>query len=190
MFSRVQYQILILGLDEAGKSTYLEQLKHVYQGQQDPKQLKIPPTVGLNIGKIDVANRARLVFWDLGGQTGLRVLWDKYFTDSHAIIYILDSTDLNRLDESSHEIEKLLADKDLLDAPLLILANKADLKDNSMSIETLQKALDLNRANIQGRQIEIQSISALKGDGIRQGIDWLLNTIPKCKRTKVLADKI
>lgn len=190
MFAKPQYQILILGLDDAGKTTYLEQLKHLYQNSTAPNQLIIPPTVGLNIGKIDINNRAKLVFWDLGGQSGLRVLWDKYFNDSHAIIYILDSCDLNRLDESTHEIEKLLQDKDLTDAPLLILLNKSDLKQQSMSKEVIEKALDLNRNNREGRTIEIMSISALLGDNVREGIDWLLNILPKSKRTKALADKI
>jgi hypothetical protein len=33
----------------------------------DPETLNIPPTVGLNIGKVDV-RKAKIMFWDLGGQ--------------------------------------------------------------------------------------------------------------------------
>ena len=32
------------------------------------------------------------MFWDLGGQTGLRSIWDKYYADSHAIIYVVDAS--------------------------------------------------------------------------------------------------
>lgn len=60
---------------------------------------KITTTVGLNIGKIDVAG-IRLNFWDLGGQTELQSLWDKYYAESHAVIYIVDSSDRNRIEDS------------------------------------------------------------------------------------------
>ena len=57
---------------------------------------KITTTVGLNIGKIDIAG-IRLNFWDLGGQEELQSLWDKYYAESHAVIYIVDSSDRDRI---------------------------------------------------------------------------------------------
>lgn len=59
----------------------------------------ITTTVGLNIGQIDISG-IRLSFWDLGGQTELQSLWDKYYQESHAIIYVVDSHDRNRMEES------------------------------------------------------------------------------------------
>ncbi len=121
LFSRVQYQILILGLDDAGKTTFLEQTKHLYAGLSPPSSLKIPPTVGLNIGKLDVVgSRVRFLFWDLGGQASLRVLWDKYYSESHAVIWILDSTDPGRMSEAAREIQRVARDKDLVEAPIIV----------------------------------------------------------------------
>lgn len=60
---------------------------------------KITTTVGLNIGTIDVAG-VRLNFWDLGGQQELQSLWDKYYQESHGVIYVIDSNDRERMDES------------------------------------------------------------------------------------------
>lgn len=79
---------------------------------------KITTTVGLNsecqmslyiiaidishdfvVGKIDVKG-ARLMFWDLGGQEELQSLWDKYYAESHGIIYIIDSVDTTRIPDS------------------------------------------------------------------------------------------
>lgn len=60
---------------------------------------KITTTVGLNIGQIDV-HGIRLNFWDLGGQQELQSLWDKYYEESHAVIYVIDSNDRDRMDES------------------------------------------------------------------------------------------
>lgn len=59
----------------------------------------ITTTVGLNIGQIDIEG-VRLSFWDLGGQQELQSLWDKYYQESHAIIYVIDSHDRERMNES------------------------------------------------------------------------------------------
>jgi len=142
-FTKTQYQILILGLDDAGKTTLLEQFKCLYSGTPRPQTLKIPPTVGLNIGKLDVA-RSKLVFWDLGGQSGLRVLWDKYFSDAHALVYVVDSTDQKRMEESRAELEKLMSHKELVDAPLLIFANKQDIESKAIPEEQVVRLLGLH----------------------------------------------
>lgn len=121
MIEKDEYYVLILGLDDAGKSvfmrtssdcsrallyvhlsfqTYLEaaktRLTKNYKGM-NPKH--ITTTVGLNIGQIDISG-IRLSFWDLGGQQELQSLWDKYYQESHAIIYVIDSHDRERMAES------------------------------------------------------------------------------------------
>ena len=61
-----EYFVLILGLDEAGKTTLLEQTKTIFTKDYRGMSLsKITTTVGLNLGKIDVGS-TRLSFWDLG----------------------------------------------------------------------------------------------------------------------------
>ncbi|KAM4831763.1 ADP-ribosylation factor-related protein 1 isoform X4 [Urocitellus parryii] len=77
MFQKDEYCILILGLDNAGKTTFLEQSKTRFNKQYKGMSLsKITTTVGLNIGTVDVG-KTRLMFWDLGGQEELQSLWDK-----------------------------------------------------------------------------------------------------------------
>jgi ADP-ribosylation factor related protein 1 len=55
----------------------LEQLKSIFSGMEPLPPNRIPPTVGLNIGRVRV-NRSSLIFWDVGGQRSLRTLWEKY----------------------------------------------------------------------------------------------------------------
>jgi ADP-ribosylation factor related protein 1 len=127
----------------------LEQVKHIYSGSSPPEDLKIPPTVGLNIGKLDVRKRTRFLFWDLGGSKSLRVLWDKYYADSHAVLFILDSSDPQRMDENVSEIQRVLQDKDLQGAPILILANKQDLKQAMGTDAVRQNLKEEQRRKVQ-----------------------------------------
>ena len=77
LFRREEYFVLILGLDNAGKTTLLEQAKTKLNKNYKGANLnKITATVGLNIGRIDTDGIV-LNFWDLGGQTELQTLWDK-----------------------------------------------------------------------------------------------------------------
>jgi ADP-ribosylation factor related protein 1 len=77
LFQRDQYFVLLLGLDNAGKTTFLEQSKTQFNESYHGINLnKITATVGLNIGRIHT-NGVTLNFWDLGGQKDLQTLWDK-----------------------------------------------------------------------------------------------------------------
>lgn len=99
LFRKEEYQILILGVDNAGKTTALEQMKALFLRMDPLAPEKIPPTVGLNIGRVEVG-RVKLVFWDLGGQTGLRGIWEKYYAEVHGIIYVVDASNRHRFEES------------------------------------------------------------------------------------------
>ena len=92
---------------------------------------KIPPTAGLNIAKIDSQRHAEFMLWDVGGQSVLRKIWEKYFTQCHGIIYVLDGADQIRFDEVRETLSKMY-DKEgnmedvLKDLPVLFLINKSD----------------------------------------------------------------
>jgi ADP-ribosylation factor related protein 1 len=92
--------VLILGLDNAGKSTLLEMIKSLYSTTLfQPENIR--PTVGQNIGRITVGETVKLIlaFWDLGGQEGLRKIWEEYYRESDALIFVVDATDKNRIEE-------------------------------------------------------------------------------------------
>ena len=55
----------------------------------------ILPTVGLNVGRLE-AFQAQLLLWDLGGAPGLRSIWDKYYADSHALLFVVDASQPER----------------------------------------------------------------------------------------------
>ncbi|KAG0483195.1 hypothetical protein HPP92_011279 [Vanilla planifolia] len=162
--------------------TLLEKLKAIYLNSEGLPPDRIVPTVGLNIGRIEASN-AKLVFWDLGGQIGLRTIWEKYYEEAHAIIYVIDASCPSSFEDAKSALEKVLRHDDLRGAPLLILANKQDLP-NAVSSEELARYLDLKEL---GERVYLfESVSAYDGKGIKYAIDWLVDALERSKRTELL----
>ncbi|XP_071119058.1 ADP-ribosylation factor-related protein 1-like [Haliotis cracherodii] len=178
LFQKDEYFVLILGLDNAGKTTYLEQTKTKFNRSYQGMNLsKITSTVGLNIGKIDLG-KVRLNFWDLGGQEELQSLWDKYYAESHAVIYIVDSSDTERLEESKTAFDKMITNNSLCGVPLMLLANKQDL-DGCVKVSDMKAIFSPSQELIGHRDLHVSGVSALKGDGVNEGIHWLVESIKK-----------
>lgn len=101
-----EFHILILGIDKAGKTNVLERMKTLYTDALGLEPAKILPTVGLNVGRLE-ASGSKLVLWDLGGQPGLRAIWDKYYEETHALVYVVDASAPERFDESKLAMERV-----------------------------------------------------------------------------------
>ncbi|GAB2265221.1 hypothetical protein Dimus_000289 [Dionaea muscipula] len=186
IFSKTEFHILILGIDKAGKTTLVEKLKELYLNIEGLPPDRIVPTVGLNIGRIEVGN-AKLVFWDLGGQPGLRPIWEKYYEEAHAVIYLIDSNCPLRFEDSKSALEKVLRHEDLQGAPLVILANKQDLP-GAATAEELARYLDLKK--LDERVYMFEASSAYDGRGIKESIDWLVDEMERSKRTDMLRSRV
>ncbi|KAI4347526.1 hypothetical protein L6164_008335 [Bauhinia variegata] len=182
MFSKTEFHVLILGIDKAGKTTLLERLKSLYSNLEGLPPDRIVPTVGLNIGRIEVSN-TKLVFWDLGGQPGLRSIWEKYYEEAHAVIFVIDAACPSRFEDAKSALEKVLRHEDLQGAPLLILANKQDLPE-ALSSEELARYLDLKK--LDERVYMLEPVSAIDGMGIRGSVEWLVEVMERSKRTEML----
>lgn len=50
------------------------------------------------MGKITLPSTI-LQFWDLGGQTGIRDIWHRYYDECHAVAYVVDAQDEDHLAE-------------------------------------------------------------------------------------------
>uniref|UniRef100_J3LPF7 Uncharacterized protein n=2 Tax=Oryza brachyantha TaxID=4533 RepID=J3LPF7_ORYBR len=182
IFNKTEFHVLILGVDKAGKTTLLEKIKSTYLKGEGLTPDRIVPTVGLNIGRIEDAN-AKLVFWDLGGQVGLRTIWEKYYQEAHAIIYVIDAAAASSFEDAKSALEKVLRHEDLKGAPLLIFANKQDLA-GVITDEELARYLHLKE--LDERPYMFQAVSAYDGRGIKSGIDWVVEQMERSKRTEVL----
>ncbi|CAM8890079.1 unnamed protein product [Rhodiola kirilowii] len=181
-FSKTEFHVLILGIEKAGKTTLLEKLKALFSKVEGLSPDRIVPTVGLNIGRLEISN-AKLVFWDLGGQPGLRSIWEKYYEEAHAVVFVIDAACPSRFEDSKSALEKVLRHEDLKGAPLLVLANKQDLP-NAISAEEIGRYLDLKK--LDERIYMFEAVSAYDGMGIKESISWLVEVMERSKRTEML----
>ena len=136
LLGRQQSKILMLGLDSAGKTTILYQLKL-------GEMAETTPTLGVNVERVTYKNVEFMVM-DMGGQDKLRQLWAHYYKGGDAIIFVVASADAARLPEAKSELQKLLAEPELKDALLLVYANKQDLAD-ALSVSQVADELELTQ---------------------------------------------
>ncbi|KAL1524362.1 hypothetical protein AB1Y20_019259 [Prymnesium parvum] len=179
-FRRAEFQVLILGVDRAGKTTLLEQLKRLYTGLDPLPPGKIPPTVGLNIGRMQV-ERCKLIFWDLGGTPALRSLWENYYSEAHGLIFVVDTSDHDRFEEARDTLQLLLNHPDLAAIPLLVFANKQDVEGATTPRE-LEAMFGLKQLLSSSQPQNMLGTTALNGDGVQEGIEWLVEALRKSPR--------
>lgn len=68
-------------------------------------------------------------FQDVGGQNKIRPLWRHYYTGTQGLIFVVDCADRDRIDEARQELHRIINDREMRDAIILIFANKQDLPD-------------------------------------------------------------
>jgi len=167
-FGKEERRILILGLDAAGKSTYLYKLKL-------GETLTTVPTIGFNTEVVEYKG-VSFTAWDVGGQDKIRRLWRHYFVGTDALIYLVDSSDEERIELAREELHKLLAAEELRDAKLLVCANKQDLP-HALSPAAVADKMGLH--SIRGRDWFVQGCTATRGDGLYEGLDWVVSALHK-----------
>ncbi|GAA6029690.1 hypothetical protein JCM8097_001003 [Rhodosporidiobolus ruineniae] len=129
-----QVRVLMLGLDNAGKTTIC---KAILGENVD----EVSPTLGFNIRTI-MHQGYTLNVWDIGGQTSLRPYWRNYFEQTDAVVWVVDSSDRARMGDCKRELHELLKEERLMGASLLVFANKQDIA-NAMTVAEISQALDL-----------------------------------------------
>eukprot|EP01029_Cantina_marsupialis_P005157 TRINITY_DN1552_c0_g2_i1.p1 TRINITY_DN1552_c0_g2~~TRINITY_DN1552_c0_g2_i1.p1 ORF type:complete len:181 (-),score=61.50 TRINITY_DN1552_c0_g2_i1:130-672(-) len=162
-------RVLMLGLDAAGKTTALYKFKL-------NEVVNTIPTVGFNVESVQYKN-VEFKVWDIGGQDILRRLWRYYYSGNHALIFIIDSTDPERLELAKEELWKLLEEDELKQCCVLVYANKRDLP-RTIPLSTIKDTLQLDRLTGK-RQWAIQPCSAKTGDGLYEGLDWMTEVLKK-----------
>mmetsp|Transcript_80461 Transcript_80461/g.211251 ORF Transcript_80461/g.211251 Transcript_80461/m.211251 type:complete len:185 (-) Transcript_80461:26-580(-) len=163
--SKKKVRIVVVGLDNSGKTTVLNALK--------PKKasLETVPTVGFATEEFQ-KHGINFCAFDMSGQSRYRNLWEHYYGDVEGIIVVIDATDKLRFVVVKDELLTILQDQRVAEKkiPILFLSNKMDLP-TAASPKEVMDALELEK--IADRPWHIASCDALKGDGVEEATKWL-----------------
>ena len=170
LLGKKNVRILMVGLDAAGKTTVLYQLK---MGET----VKTIPTIGFNVETLDYKG-LNFTVWDVGGQDKIRVLWKHYYQNTDGLIFVVDSNDQDRIEDAAEELKKMLAEEELKDCAVLVMANKQDLNGALAPGEVTKR---LGMGDLKGRTWLVQGTSATTGQGLKEGLDWMASVLLKKK---------
>jgi ADP-ribosylation factor-like protein 6 len=168
-FAGRRVKIIVVGLDNSGKTTLIERLKAKSRQSHD-----VAPTVGFSVEEFDYGGLTFTVF-DMSGAGKYRMLWEQYYADVRAVIYVVDAADRLRLVVAKDELDAMLGHASMgRRVPLLFFANKKDLPA-AMPPTEIASTLALDR--IKDRPWHIAASNALAGEGVEAGLDWLAQKI-------------
>ncbi|KAG0313962.1 hypothetical protein BGZ99_008456 [Dissophora globulifera] len=162
--AQTEVRILVLGLEGAGKTTFLRKLNV-------GEILTTPFVPG-----IEMVNGRGLLFaaWDIGRQGMDRSLWSQSLQGAQGIIFVVDSNDEARMSEARDELSRLFNEDELRETYFLIIANKQDLP-NAMKVAEITGRLGLPSRD--QRTWRIQTCSATSGEDLDDGMDWFVNAV-------------
>uniref|UniRef100_A0A667GS91 ARF like GTPase 10 n=1 Tax=Lynx canadensis TaxID=61383 RepID=A0A667GS91_LYNCA len=150
-----QREVLVLGLDGSGKSTFLRVLSG-----KPPLEGHIP-TWGFNSVRLPTKD-FEVDLLEIGGSQNLRFYWKEFVNEVDVLVFLVDSADRLRLPWARQELHKLL-DKDP-DLPVVVVANKQDLSE-AMSMVELQQELGLQAVDSQREVFLLAASIAPAGPG-------------------------
>ena len=137
---------------------------------------QIEPTLGFTIETLHHKAGYTLHVWDVGGQKSLRAYWRNYFEATDGLVWVVDSTDQRRLEACREALQALLREERLAGATLLVLANKQDCT-GALNMEQMTQVLELDQMTHQHRHWKLQACSAVTGEGLVDGLDWMVQDI-------------
>ncbi|XP_070786796.1 ADP-ribosylation factor-like protein 13B isoform X1 [Enoplosus armatus] len=169
--------LVMVGLDNAGKTATV-------RGIQGDNPLDVAPTVGFS--KVDLKQgKFEVTIFDLGGGKRIRGIWKNYYSESHGVVFVVDSSDVQRIQETRDTMAEVLQHPRIAGKPVLVLANKQD-QEGALAEADIIENLSLEKLVNENKCLcQIEPCSAVLGYGkkvdksIKKGLKWLLNNIAK-----------
>ncbi len=165
--SKKDVRILMLGLDNAGKTTILYKMKL-------GEVVVSIPTIGFNCETVDFKN-INFTVWDVGGQDRIRKLWKYYYQGCGALVFVIDSNDRDRISEACETLHGLLDQDEFEQVPVLVYANKQDMA-YGMTMNEIKDEIKMD-LYYPKRKWLIQGSCATSGEGIYEVLEWLAKVL-------------
>ncbi|KAL1021657.1 hypothetical protein UPYG_G00016220 [Umbra pygmaea] len=169
--------LVMVGLDNAGKTATV-------RGIQGESPEDVAPTVGFS--KVDLKQgKFEVTIFDLGGGKRIRGIWKNYYSEAYGVVFVVDSSDVQRIQETRDTMAEVLRHPRIAGKPVLVLANKQD-RDGALAEADIIENLSLEKLVNENKCLcQIEPCSAVLGYGkkidksIKNGLNWLLNNIAK-----------
>ncbi|KAM6945715.1 ADP-ribosylation factor-like protein 13B [Aplochiton taeniatus] len=169
--------LVMVGLDNAGKTATV-------RGIQGESPEDVAPTVGFS--KVDLRQgKFEVTIFDLGGGKRIRGIWKNYYSESYGVVFVVDSSDVQRIQETKDTMAEVLGHPRIAGKPVLVLANKQD-REGALAEADIIENLSLEKLVNENKCLcQIEPCSAVLGYGkkvdksIKHGLNWLLNNIAK-----------
>ena len=120
------------------------------------------------------------MIWDVGGQDRVRPLWRSYTRAADGMVFVVDSADVERMEEARVELARVTRTREASGVPLLVIANKQDLPRarSAVDVERLLGVAELRRAGATGaRSCCVRPACAITGDGLDRALEQLYEMI-------------
>ena len=170
--SKNQKHLLVLGLDNSGKTTIINSLLPANQRDSD-----VVPTVGFAIQRVRIPGSGLTASCiDMSGSSKYRDLWSKYFSEADGIVFVVDGSDELRLAVAKDEFEMVIDNATIKSrrVPILVLSNKKDVRGHKTAAEVSQI---LELTSLKTNNWNICDSNAISGDGLTDGFSWLSNQV-------------
>ena len=191
------------GVENSSKTTAQEQQQQAV-GEFDVNSrakmislVKIRPTIGMNLGKVELC-QAKCHVWDLGGR--LVDLWERYYSDCDAVVFVWklgkdvvprdEDEDEDERPEITYELQQSLLNQvrgSIGDEiPFLVLAHAFGVdKLCPVPVGPLYQTEAL-LPHYHNPMQALMVANAATGQGIRAAMEWL---VPLAKRQKAMREK-
>ena len=193
-----QLRFLILGLDNAGKSTlisrWIQDNKHESLSINDAQSTTpIAPTFGLSIHTLihqssstDASDTINIALWDIGGQASLRSFWRTYYSPLvHCLIFVIDLSDVHRVREGVQwlyrmyqEVNECHGGEDVRTiTKMVVIGNKSDLCTSSSTLDNNVNVIKTTIEETFKGGIPFMTCSAKTGNNVKECLEGVLRMI-------------
>jgi len=168
-FEGKEGSLVVLGLDNAGKTTMLHRLRTGGDVRSFP-----PTDRPHQTEEFETAQGIKFRAWDMGGHEAVRHLWEDYVCESSAVLFLIDAVDAGRFEEAGFELDALIGEKIVQGLPVAILLNKCDLEEAASTAEVCEKIQYEDLRKMQGDdKIAVFRMSVLRGEGYQAAFRWV-----------------
>lgn len=158
-------KLLMVGQSDSGKTTILNSLRY-------DEFIKEENCCFFHWKIFEYKNFSMKIF-RIGSGADCFSIYRSFFLDSDGVIFVIDSSDRNKIEEARDYLFRFDDDEALKNSVFLIFANKQDL-ENSMNSEKLQQKLEIKKIK---HECKIVECCAYMKEDLYNGLQWICETI-------------